>query len=321
MPTGTIVYNKFDHADVNVPLLIWKNDSSTGTTPTAVLTTSDTTDDCDRAILNNTQTLITFERTPNPFGFKGIGVCAPDGSGLATVFTGALGASANQPYWHPTSDLIVFTVGDGSIRRVAADGSGATTLQSGLAFTPAHAQYNYDGTKIAYVGGTTLYMINADGTGLTTLDAGGIGFNNPFSWAYSSNTIAYGNDQSGASANYYVMDADTATRTTVFTGNVNTINARVNIRGFAPDDSFFIGNGDFIDATVQAQLISVNTNGSGSAFLGYYTKTTNSGYIYGSRIYMKKWVSPSSTFISIALDGTDERTEDTDVNNVVIYEP
>lgn len=231
--------------------------------------------------------------------------------------------------WHPDSSKILFTVNSNQriLRTINADGTGLTTLFSlGSGSSPqfGYPKYNFDGTKIAYTrrngsSNLDLRVCNADGSsdGIIKTDASLANVAIDFSWANLSNVIAFVNAGATASGCVKKINSDGTGETTLTTLASNW-GTYISSNAWSMDDTkIFHVKGSTL------QVYRIFSDGSGEAALSPSIFTINPGnkisavaVFSDDRLYINKYVAAGvhSTMVTVALDGSDEKQFDDDVN-------
>lgn len=239
-----------------------------------------------------------------------------DGSNDAAV---AATTPVSAPMWRADSAMILYRSGN-AIKQIAPDGSGnMTILTVANAFSPC---YNADGSKVAYVvnpvnpTADTLRIVNADGTGdalLDTLNATGrAGFANPF--LHGSDVIIY--VTGSATGQMFKINADGTGKTDITAGNIVPVPSRFSV---APDDSVVYTP----RAITPWALWQVPVSGAGESAVSpalALTQVVGAGqaYIANNRVYTVR--RTTLELVSIALDGSGLRVEDTVLNGPTVFE-
>ncbi len=250
-----------------------------------------------------------------------------DGSGAANISPG--GGTPNWPRYHPTTKQIVFTRGN-DVAVINDDGTGFAVIQAGAAGAQrAYPQFNFTGSRIAFLrqtGAATydLRAMDADGandnlvaTGITR--AAGA----DFAWAHAANVIAYGTVANGGNV-FKVNDDGTGSvqlNTVGFFGAAAALLPRYN--WLADDSAVFTVK--FVSVALGWQVYRLPADGSGEVALAPAIFTSGqiveNPRVYFDRVYLIKFVSPTRTFVSVASDGSGQRTEDTPGAQIDLWGP
>lgn len=238
-----------------------------------------------------------------------------DGSGDTLLDS----SSCSAPMWSPDGTKLVYRVST-STKVINADGSGGATVVTKSQMR--RPQWNRDGTLIGYQrdlsnpSSDELWVIAPDGSGDTqvaTLATGGLA-GLGYSWLHGSDVIVYGTGLS--TGQVFKVNADGTGTTDITSGNIRPALTRY---AMAPDDSVAFTAATFASPWA---LYQVPLNGSGESQVGTVTGFASVGigqfWVYGNRIYTAR--SSDGSLVSVALDGTDLRVEDTPQNGPSIFE-
>lgn len=266
-------------------------------------------------VMNHAGTLLTYLK--NNAGDMNMRSIAPNGSGDALVRSGDVRYSD----WSPDDSRIVFSVFDvgdeDTIRIMDADGSNESVLYTaGSGLEVMRPCFNFDGTKIAFMEQTSgftgkIRCMNADGTGAADVVTG-IRYspNNAFSWAHSSNVIAYGDGQTNGK--FRKINSDGTGGLDLET-QLNSLNAYGTRHMWSNDDSTIFPE-IYQGSTRWKIYASPASGGGGAAISPVFQVVDRPTFVFDDRIYGLTYIEPAPSsgtdFESIAIDGSDRRVED-----------
>lgn len=241
-----------------------------------------------------------------------------------------------EPAWGADSDTFVYVKGatgntvGGAIYKdqVSAIGSPVALKSAAGGFSPFRPQFNFDGTRVAYVWAKDLPSGSAsdgdlrcmddDGTNDASLDnAIGAYFSaqpTQFSWANTQNLIAYVNVFPTPDTAWVIDDAGAGKTQLNAFGDGSGFNAVISRYAWPADDSFVVytanmGTGHYV--VLRAELDGSNTTvlgTTGAVVQGWYS----GALVYGGRIWFISATDASESrgvISSMLLDGTDERED------------
>lgn len=290
-------------------------------------------DQCHNPVLSPDGSKILFEILQTSTGFREIWVVDAVPGSTPTQLVADTSNYVVHPAWGPDSDTFVYVhcaggaLLNGTIYKdaVSAPGSPTSLKAASGGYSPFRPQVNFDGSRVAYIWDQNagaladLRCMDDDGANDSSLDntIGGNDFNDPpqFSWANTQNVIAYQDGKIGANK-VYVID-DTGSGKTQINANGAAAGAAAVISGRAwpADDSFVV-----ITANIGAGYFSViraEVDGSTTSSLSSTIGAANQNWfrdalVYNNRIWFIRTTDNTDgvgRIGSMALDGTDERTD------------
>lgn len=243
-----------------------------------------------------------------------------------------------HPAWGPDSDTFLYVHGAGGSTAggtiykdtVSAPGSPVALKAASGGFSPYRPQFNFDGSRIAYIWdkdvGTgsasdgDLRCMDDDGTNDGSLDntIGGYFFNQPtqFSWANTQSLIAYVNIFSAPFKAYVIDDTGSGKTQINANGDGAGFSAVISRYAWPADDSFVIFTSDLGVASYWS-VMRGELDGSNSTELSSTRGAVSQGWFEAALVYGgRAWFVSSTEFSaskgvisSMLLDGSDERDD------------
>lgn len=286
-------------------------------------------DQCMNPTLSPDGTKIIFEVLSSTTGFREVWVVNNRPHSTPTQLVADASNYCLHPAWGADSDTFVYVKGasgattGGTIYKdtVSAVGSPTALKSASGGFSPFRPQFNFDGTRVAYVfdkdlgSGGDLRVMDDDGANDASLDSALIGYriNQPpqFSWANTQNLIAYDDGASGSNALYVIADDGTGKTQINSAGDAAGASSRISGMAWPADDSFVVCSAlilhTFYDV-VRAELDGSDTSSLNSSHGPVNQSYYQSAVVFGDRIWFIDSTDASGSqgkLSSMALDGTD----------------
>lgn len=274
-------------------------------------------------VLSPDKTKILFELANPSTGFTEIWVVANTPGSNATQLLADASNYYLHPSWHPDSDQFVCVHGAsgailGAIVSSAVSTPGTTAVLKNKSGTqsPFRPQYNFDGTRIAYlfdtnVGGTgDLMVMDDDGTNDASVDnAVKYRFQGAqFSWANASNVIAYddGDNTVGTCKTNVINDDGTGKVQINANGDAAGLTCRVSHLAWPPDDSYVVFSANLGLGVghnpIRAELDGSTTTDLAFSHGAWLQDNFRQVLVADNRIW---FINSQVQLGSVALDGTD----------------
>jgi len=312
LQAGIVAYMRMIFDGSNSYNQIWAVPSSGGTPVQLTSPTTDGTIDSDPDVSPDGSQVVFLRATG--FGSPKLYIVNADGTG-ETLLDNNTGCFA--PMWSPDGSKILYRRGSG-FRTINPDGTGSTAItitgptgDAGI----KHPTWNRDGTLIAFHSDFSsaltvdeLWVCNADGSSATKISnasRGGLG-GMGISWAHGSDVIAF-TERISSNNHVSIINADGTGKTQLTT---SAISPGLTKYAWSPDDSLI-----FTPRQVTPwSLYQVPSAGGGESQVSptlemFQTVGRGQAYVFGGRVYTIR--RTSGDLVSVALDGSDLRVEDT----------